>query len=265
MITIDVNPVAFTIGEVEIRWYGIMMALAILVLVLWVVREIRRGAAISYDTLLTLALVAIPSGLVFAKLLHVIDRWDYYSRFPGQILSAEGLTIYGAIIGVAIAVWIFCRFRSLRFGYIADVVAPGILLAQAIGRVGCTLNGCCYGAATDLWCGVVYTHPGSTAPIGVDVHPTQVYEIIFLLIVFPVLLWLRGRLKPDGSIFMVYLSLYSLWRLAIGFLREGTPFLFGLHQAQVIAIVVLAVTVPLLIYRTRWQNKGTQSGKNTGP
>jgi phosphatidylglycerol:prolipoprotein diacylglycerol transferase len=78
-----------------------------------------------------------------------------------------------------------------------------------------------------------------------------VYEIIFNLIVFGVLLKLRGRLKPDGSLFLVYLGLYSLWRLGSDFLRTGTPFLFGLHQAQVIGIIVLAIAIPLLIYRTR--------------
>jgi phosphatidylglycerol:prolipoprotein diacylglycerol transferase len=83
-------------------------------------------------------------------------------------------------------------------------------------------------------------------------HPTQVYEIIWNLLVFGVLFKLRGRLKPDGSLFLVYLSLYSVYRLGSDFLREGTPFLFGLHQAQVIAIIVLAIAIPLLVLRTRW-------------
>ena len=134
----------------------------------------------------------------------------------------------------------------------ADLVAPGVILAQAIGRVGCTINGCCYGAPTSLPWGVIYTHPASYAPLGVAIHPTQVYELIFCLIVFAVLLKLRGRLKPDGSIFLIYLSLYSLWRIGIDFLREGIPFLFGLDQAQVIGIIVLAITIPILAYRTRW-------------
>lgn len=134
----------------------------------------------------------------------------------------------------------------------ADLVAPGVILAQAIGRVGCTINGCCYGIPTALPWGVVYTNPDSFAPLGVAIHPTQVYELIFCLIVFVVLIKLRGRFKPDGSLFFIYLSLYSLWRIGIDFLRAGTPFLFGLHQAQVIGIIVLAITIPLLAYRTRW-------------
>jgi phosphatidylglycerol:prolipoprotein diacylglycerol transferase len=86
----------------------------------------------------------------------------------------------------------------------------------------------------------------------VAVHPTQVYEIFWNLLVFGVLLRLKGHLKPDGSLYMVYISLYSVYRLGTGFLREGTSFLFGLHQAQIIAVIVLAITIPLLAMRTRW-------------
>jgi len=255
MINIDINPIAF----LNVRWYGIIVALAILVIVLWMLREVRRGANLSYDTIFTAALVGIPSGIVISRLLHVVDKWDYYTQNPGQIVGASGLTIYGAVLGAALAIWIYSRFNKFQFGYFADTTAPAIILAQAIGRVGCTINGCCYGIPTSLPWGIVYKNEfsyGYTAsqalPEGMGLHPTQLYEIIFCLIIFAVLLKLRGRFKPDGSLFRIYLSLYSLWRIGIGFLREGTPFLFGLHQAQVIAIIVLAVCVSLLAYRTRW-------------
>ena len=252
MIEIGVNPIAFTIGPISVAWYGIMIALAVLTVVLWTLREVRRGANLSYDTVINAALVGIPSGIIFSRLLHVIDRWDYYSQHLDQIIGGSGLTIYGAVLGAALGIWIYSKIRKLPFGYLADVIAPGILLAQVVGRVGCTLNGCCYGEETSAFCAVVYTHPGSFAPIGVPIHPTQIYEIIYNLIIFAVLLKLRGRFKPDGSLFLVYLGIYSLWRVGIAFLREGTPFLFGLPQAQVIGLIVLAITVPLLAYRTRW-------------
>ena len=255
MFSIGIDPVAFTIGDVAIKWYGIMLALAIIVLAFWAVREIRRGAAITYDNLVMIALVAIPSGIIFARLIHVLDQCDYYSQFPSQIIGTEGLAIYGAIVGATLAIWAYCRFARLRFGYIMDVLAPGILLAQAVGRLGCTLNGCCYGSASDMWCGVVYTDLGSAAPVGIAVHPTQIYEIIFLLLAFYPLLRLRSRLRLDGSLFLIYLSFYSLWRFCIGFLREGEVFILGLQQAQVLAIAVLIVTIPLLAYRTRWIKK----------
>ncbi len=267
MITIDISPVALAIGPIEVRWYGIMVALAVLTVVLWVLREVRKGANLSYDTVFTAAVIGIPSAIIFSRLLHVIDNIVVaklhpelalsgvvidYTQYPGQIIGASGLTIYGAVLGAALAVWIYSKFSKFQFGYFADLVAPGIILAQAVGRVGCTLNGCCYGLTTSLPWGIAYTHPDSLAPLGVAVHPTQIYEIIFNLLAFGLLLKLRGRLKPDGSLFLVYLSLYSLWRFGIGFLREGTPFIFGLPQAQVIALIVLAIAIPILAMKTRW-------------
>jgi len=252
MITISINPVAFIIGSVEVRWYGILVALAVLTVVLWILREVRKGANLSYDTVFTAALVGIPSAIIISKLLHVVDLWGYYIQNPGQIIGGAGLTAWGAVLGAALGIWIYSRFSKFQFGYFADVTAPGIILAQAVGRVGCTINGCCYGLPTSLPWGVVYTHPDSLAPLGIVIHPTQPYELIYNLIVFGILLKLKGRLKPDGSLFLIYLSLYSLWRLGLDFLREGTPFLFGLHQAQVIAIIVLAIAIPILVTRTRW-------------
>jgi len=253
IIEINVNPVAFSIGPVNIAWYGIMVALAVVVLILWTVWAVKRGARLTMDDVLTAALVGIPSGVVFARLLHVIDYWDYYLRHPAQIIGGEGLSIYGAVLGAALGLWVYSRVKKTSFAYLADVLAPGIILSQAVGRVGCTLNGCCYGKISSTFLAIVYTNPYSHGPIGLPVHPTQVYEIIYNLAAFFVLFKLRGRLRPDGSLFLVYLSLYSFWRLMIDFIRDGQPFLFfPLHQAQVIALAILAVTVPLLALRTRW-------------
>ncbi|MBA7617209.1 Phosphatidylglycerol--prolipoprotein diacylglyceryl transferase [subsurface metagenome] len=265
MINIDINPIAF----LNVRWYGILIALGIAVIILWVAWQVRKGAKISYDTVFTAALVGIPSGVVVSRLLHIIDNIVVaklhpelaltghvidYTQHLELIIGGAGLSIYGAVLGAALGVWIYSKFSKLQFGYIADLIMPGLLLAQAIGRAGCTINGCCYGIEAPTWLpwAVVYIHPYSLAPRGIALHPTQPYEIIYLLIIFGVVLWLSGRLKPDGSLFLVYLSLYSLWRIGIDFIRDGTPFLFGLHQAQVISIIVLAITIPLLVLRTWW-------------
>jgi len=228
-----------------------MVALGVVLVILWLLLEVRRGAKFSYDTILTAALVAVPSGVIVSRLLHVIDMWGYYSQNPGEIVGASGLTIYGAVLGATLGIWIYSKFSKFNFAYLADLLAPAVPLAQAVGRVGCTLNGCCYGLPTSLPWGMVYTDPQSYAPLGIAVHPVPLYEIIYLLIVFGVIFSLRGRLKPDGSLFLIYLSLYSLWRIGIDFLREGTPFILGLHQAQVIGIIVLAIAVPILVLRTR--------------
>jgi len=175
MITINIDPVAFTIGALEVRWYGIFVALAVAVVVFWTAMQVRRGAHITYDTVFTAALIGIPSGIVVSRLLHVIDRWDYFVQNPAQIIGAEGLTIYGAVLGAALGVWIYSKFSRVQFGYLADLIAPGLILAQIIGRIGCTINGCCYGTTCSLPWAIVYTHPDSLGPLGIAVHPTQPY------------------------------------------------------------------------------------------
>jgi len=273
MIYINVDPVAFTIGSVSVAWYGIMVALAVITLIAWAMLAVRRGANLTYNTVINAAIVGIPSGVIFSRFLHVIDNIVVaklhpelalsgavidYTRHPGQIIGGEGLSIYGAVLGAALGIWIYSRITRKNFAYLADVLAPGIILAQAVGRVGCTLNGCCYGVACNLPWAISYTGPGHNQAI-ISVHPTQIYEIIYNLIVFGILVALRKRFRPDGSLFLIYLTFYAAWRLGIDFIREGTDFLFGLHEAQVISIIVLIITITLLAWRTRWVKKGEPS------
>ena len=248
MIEIGVNPVAF----LNVRWYGILVALAIAELVIWIAWHVHKDKRISVDTVMVAALVGIPSGIIVSRAIHVIDLWDYYVQHPGEIIGGMGLTIWGAILGGVLGIWITSRFTKFKFGYFADVLAPGLILAQIIGRIGCTINGCCYGEVCELPWAIIYTHPETFGPTTVAVHPTTVYEIIFLAISFGIIMFLRGRLKPEGSLFFTYLGMYSAWRIAIGFMRDGTDFLFGLHQAQIIGILVLAIIIPVMIVKTRW-------------
>jgi phosphatidylglycerol:prolipoprotein diacylglycerol transferase len=247
MIKIGVDPVIFSIGPFHIGWYGMAISIAILVLILWAMYEVKKGARITYEQLFTAAIIGIPSGIIGARLFHVIDRWEYYSQDLSRIIGGEGLSIYGAIIGAFLGVWIYSRFTKLNFPHLLDAIVPGIALAQAIGRVGCTLNGCCYGVNTTLPWGIEYTNPNSYGYGAGVVHPTQVYEIIFMLLLFGLLYKLRGRLKPDGALALVYFAAYAIWRFGIDFIRDGTPFLFGLHQAQVIAIVIFIAVIALAI------------------
>jgi phosphatidylglycerol:prolipoprotein diacylglycerol transferase len=267
MITIGINPTAFTIGPIAVGWYGIMVTLAVVTIVTWALVSVRRDPKLNYDMVINAALVAIPSGAIFARLLHVIDQWSYYSQHPAKIIGGAGLTIWGAVLGAALGVWIYSRITKRSFGYMADMLAPGIILAQAVGRVGCTILGDDTGKFTSLPWGVVYTSPNSPTYQAVQfqpTHPVVTYEIIFNLIAFGVLFMLRKKLKPDGSLFLVYLSLYSVWRLGGDFLRVGTPFLFGLHQAQVISIIILLIAVPMLIWKTRWVKKEEGETVETG-
>ena len=253
MITINIDPVAFHLGFIEVRWYGIIVALAVLSLVLWMWRQITRNKDRIPPVDPIVAIPAIASGFGMAKLFHVIDLWDYYSQNLGEVFGGAGLSVFGGIIGASLFFWIYSRKGRYPFWFIADLAAPGTILAQAIGRVACTINGCCFGLSCELaapswlpW-GIIYTHPDSYAPLGVAVIPTTVYEIIFNMALFSILLKLRGRLKPDGALFLLYLAAYSAWRFGSGFLRAGTPYLFGLQAAQYISIAVLAVTIPALV------------------
>lgn len=251
-MNISLNPVAFSIGTFSIRWYGIFMMLAILAIVWWSVRAVGKQKIISADSVITAAIIAIPSGIVVSRFLHVVDEWAYYKNNPGQILGTDGLTIYGGMIGAILAIWVYSKVAKFHFGYLMDLIVPGIPIAQAIGRMGSLVNGCCYGLETSVPWAITYTNPSSFAPLFTPVHPTQIYEILFLLLSLGIVLKLRGRIKPYGSLLIVYIGLYSAWRFGIGFLRAGTMFMFGLQQAQVIALALLAVAVSVLAYRARW-------------
>ena len=256
-IEIGIDPVFFSIGSFEIGWHGIMVVLAVIVGIgasLW----FARGAGIKREVIYNAAPWAIVGGIIGARLFHVIDYLgSTYINDPVLIFTQffSGLSILGAILGGALAVFIYGRVTNLPLGHLANAVAPALLLAQAVGRIGCTINGDAYGTPTSWPWAFVYTHPDAYAPIGVPTHPSPVYEIIWDLLVFAVLWRLRGRLKPDGSLFLLYLSLYAFGRFFIEFTRAMTPNqidVFGLlHAPHFIALIVLVVCIPLLIYRIR--------------
>ncbi len=255
MFTININPVAFSIGSIEVRWYGIMIALAVITLLLITLREAKR-VSISQDTVYNLFLWGIIGGFIGARLIVV--QWDHYLAHPEDILNFIGFpafSLYGAIIGPLIAVWVYTRVKKAPFQNLAgvgDAVAVGAPLAQAIGRVGCTINGCCYGKPTSLPWAVIYAnqHSGCGFP-GIPLHPTQIYFLLWNLVVFAVVWRLRGRLKQQGSLFLLYLCLYAAGDFSLRFFRVNEVFIFGLHQGQIISLAILAVVLPLFIRRMR--------------
>jgi phosphatidylglycerol---prolipoprotein diacylglyceryl transferase len=272
---IDVNPIAFQIGILSVGWYGLFLTLAVVWLLIWVWWQIRKGnTKINVDTMMTMALVGVPSGIVFARLLHVADNiiiaklhpelvvsgavFDYSTDWI-RVIGGSGLTAYGAVLGAALGVWIYCKIAKINIGPLFDMMAPAVLMAQAIGRVGCLLNGCCYGVPTTSFLGLEYTNPASAGFGPGFTQPTVLYEIIFCVIGFFVLLKLRGKFIPGGALFIVYLSMYSAWRVGIDFLRDGNPLFLGLHPAQVIALIVLCITVPWMIIKLRLKKNETGS------
>jgi phosphatidylglycerol:prolipoprotein diacylglycerol transferase len=274
MIFFGVNPVIGDIGSFPLTWYASFLTLAAVWLIFWGWLQTRKSKLISFNQILIMVLVGLPSAIIFARLLYLIDNTVValvhpdladsgqvinFLQHPGLIIGGDGLTIWGAVLGASLGIWLYCKPAKIKAGWLFDLAAPGIIMAQAIGRLGCLFNGCCYGTPTSLPWGLVYTDPQSFGFTGgIPAQPTVAYEIIFCVIIFFVLLKLRNKLKPDGSLFMLYLALYALWRFGIDFLRTGNPFFFSLHQAQFISIIVLLITIPWMIKNTRWVKKEKQ-------
>ncbi|RPJ58184.1 MAG: prolipoprotein diacylglyceryl transferase [Dehalococcoidia bacterium] len=247
MLDIDLNPILFTFGTFEIRWYGVMVTMAVIVLIGISLLEAKRRN-IPQDTIWDIGLWGVVGGIVGARLLHIIDKWEYYINHPEQLLNFAGLAVWGAVLGGAVAMLIYCLVKKMSFWKLGDTVAPGAIMAQAIGRVGCLVNGCCYGAVCELPISVIYLNPNSYAPHGVPVYPTQIFHIVWNVIGF-VFLWLiRKKIKPEGALFLVWLIYFSLGDFAIRFFRgDATPFMFNLPEAQVIDIAVVVVAAVMLV------------------
>lgn len=253
MLTISVDPVAFTIGSLSIRWYGIIVAVAVASLLVITLREAKK-LGITRD-IYSISFWAIIGGLIGGRLAYVIYEWEHFVANPRDIIGFQGLAQNGMIIGIVVAALIYMRVTRMRFSMllsIGDAVAVGTPLALAIARIGCIINGCCTGTfAPNLPWAIVYTHPNSVAPLNVPMHPTQIYHLLWGLIVFAIVWRLRGKLKPEGSLLFFFFCIFAAGDFAIRFLRTDEPVLWGLRQAQVLDLAILAIFLPWLIIRIR--------------
>lgn len=251
-IVINIDPVAFQIGHFAIRWYSIFVVLAIIAAVAISVYEGKRKG-ISTDVIYSLAPWVLIGGIAGARLFHVIDRWEYYAEHPLHIfwLQQGGLAIWGAVAGGAVAAVIFARIKHIGFGRLADTIVPGLLTAQIIGRFACLVNGDAYGGVTSLPWGFIYVNPGSMIPanlFGVATHPYPLYEMLWNGLVLFFVLRHRDFFRTDGLLFLTYLAYYSLGRFALTFVRQEKIWLWGLQEAQVVAIAIIIASVALFIY-----------------
>jgi phosphatidylglycerol---prolipoprotein diacylglyceryl transferase len=252
LIKIGIDPVLVTIGGLKIHWYGIMIALGLYAGIQVALRDApRRG--INKDQLMNVALLAAVLGIVGGRLYYVVqNNPSFYLQHPAQILAVwqGGMAFFGAIFGGGLALVISAWRWRMPLWSLLDIGALGLTIGQAIGRVGNIINGDIVGYRTNGW-GFEYTNPHTFGPLNTPVQPASLYELLISLALF-LLLWnLRTRIHPEGMLAMVYLVLYSISQFFIFFVRDNIVILGGLKQAQVTALVVIALTLPVIAYLLR--------------
>lgn len=254
MIDIAIDPILH-LGTLEVRWITLFYIFAIFIIIAAGIIGIRRvGVPIRPRNIVGMSLSLIIGAVIGGRLFYTIDNWSYYLEHPEQIISLEGIVIYGAIFGAVAAVAVYLRIKRLPLWRWGDGIAPGAMLGMALYRIGCIINGCCYGLPTDLPWAVVYTHPDSHAPFGKLLHPTQIYHLALSLMAFAALWLLQRRLKPEGSLYLLWLILFAITDLPVRFFRVEAPFLLGMKLAVIVDILILIITIPWLILRIRSAN-----------
>lgn len=245
---------ALLIGDLSLHYYGMLIALGVLLGVfLAMKRESRLGLA--KDTTIDLALVGVPAALVGARLYYVAFSWDFYKDDLWKILSVRegGMAIYGGVLAALLAGWIFSRVRKVPFASLADLAAPSLALGQAIGRWGNFVNQEAYGYAV--------TDPALCRfPIAVFIEAdgrwhlaTFFYESAwcFLIVAFILLMERKGRLRRPGDAFLWYLLLYGAERAVVEGLRTDSLMLGPVRVSQLLAALLALGSLTALILRAR--------------
>ncbi|HKA61114.1 MAG TPA: prolipoprotein diacylglyceryl transferase [Methylomirabilota bacterium] len=248
--------IAFELGPITVRWYGILMATAILV-GFWLAHRRAVEEDLPADDLLRAAQWAVVAGLIGARLYEVAFNWDYYGRYPSKIIAVweGGLAMHGGLIaGPLIGVLLAWRLRLPIFRSL-DVIAPSMVLGQAIGRWGNFFNEEAFGRPTDLpW--KLYISPAHRPPEFRNqefFHPTFLYESLWDLLVFAVLVWwVRPRVRRHpGAIFFSYIGLYSVGRFFIESLRLDSFWVGSLRVPQLASVAGVLVAVAGLLWVLR--------------
>jgi phosphatidylglycerol:prolipoprotein diacylglycerol transferase len=248
------------LGPLTIYTYGLMLAIGLAFGVVLLCLELRRkGLDAAHG--IWIAVVAIPGGVIGARLLFVVEEWSRFIRDPIAVATSPGgLSFYGGLLIALLGVWVYVRRYSIPFLVFADAAAPGALLGRGIGRIGCHLSGDGdYGLPTALPWGTDYSHgiyppsvalkrlpelarhfPGGVAPDDLPMHPTGVYEFVLCALVFTVLWHYRARMRRHGEMFMMFLLAMGGVRFILEFLALAPPVVVGLTEAQLISLGLIA-------------------------
>jgi len=249
-------PEAFRIGSFFQSTYGVLVTLGFLVGV-WMASRLGRKAGLDSEAVLNLGIYVALSALLGAKLLMILLDLGYYSRNPGEIFTLAtfraGGIFYGGLIAALITAAVYTRRKRLPGLLTADLFAPAIALGHAIGRLGCFAAGCCWGQKSSLPWAVTFTNPLSNqlfgTPLGIPLHPTQLYEAFSEAIIFLILYRRFHRPHRPGAVIGLYLVLYSSVRFLVEFVRahdEVNPFYGPLVAEQWLALALVAAGVWLL-------------------
>jgi phosphatidylglycerol---prolipoprotein diacylglyceryl transferase len=250
-----IDPIAITLGPIQVHWYGVIIGLAIILALYIAIRESdKRG--LDKDLFMDLMLWAIPIAILSARLYYVIFEWGYYSQNPGEIIAIwkGGLAIHGALIGGVITAIVFTKKKKVSFWQITDIAAPSIILGQAIGRWGNFINQEAHGGEVsrtflenlqlpEFIINQMYIN-------GAYYHPTFLYESVWNLVGFIVLILLRRVNLRRGELFLTYVIWYSIGRFIIEGMRTDSLMLTeNLRMAQTISIALILFAVIALFYR----------------
>jgi phosphatidylglycerol:prolipoprotein diacylglycerol transferase len=251
-----------TIGPLTLHTYGVLMAVAFLV-GLWIASRQAARAGLDRNRLVDLGIYTLIAGLVGAKLMLLAVDWSYYSRHPRELLSLlqSAGVFYGGFAAAIPVALLAARRYGLAIWPTLDALAPGVAIAQAIGRLGCLAAGCCYGKPSTLPWAVTFRSAWSGrilgTPLDEPLHPTQIYESLAALGIFFLLLWLAPRKRFHGQIAAIYVLAYAVGRFTIEFWRGDVArgFVLGgsLSTSQAIAILVAVGVLALLPYLIKKQ------------
>ena len=240
------DPIAFEIGPISVRWYGVLISTSVAIGIILAYREAIRQK-IDPENVLNIALFAIPAAFIGARLYYVIFRWNDYFRFhPEDIIAVwqGGLAIHGGVLGGVLAGYFVVRKYNLNFWKMADIIAPSLILGNAIGRWGNFFNQEAYGFATDV--------PWAMYIAGAYRHPTFLYESILSICIFAYLMYRRYQPNTrQGEIFASYLIIYSMGRIIIEFFRTDSLMLGPLMMAQVMSITLIIAGVLIYYFKVK--------------
>ena len=251
------HPILLEFYGVKIYSYGFLIALGSIAGVTYMAVRGKKEVGLTFDQANSLFLVIFLAAFVGGKVFLFFEDITYYSQHPGKLIAGRGFVFYGSFLFAIPAMLIFFRRNKLPTYAMLDVMAVTTCIVHIFGRIGCFLAGCCYGKPTGSFLSVTFTDAACQAdPLNTPLHPTQLYEATYIFIVMLVLLYLRGRKKFYGQLFLVYLILYAVGRFALEYLRgdqeRGLLLDRLISHSQVVAVVIFSVVV--LTY-VRWSSK----------